>query len=106
MGDKAKIRKFKKAPENYDVVMVNKSIEKKRSGKPNFNPNKIKIKKIINPPKEEYGFNNIIVDNSTYNQTTFNIYTNKPVTNINKVININTKKSLPEGKNKIRNHKK
>ena len=100
--NKAKIKRFKTKNENeYD----NESNVSKKSGNKKPHGNKAKIRKFPNNERNiinDYEYNNIILQNSTYNQTTFNYYANdKPSgLNTNHTINHSKNKFLTERQNK------
>jgi len=101
--NKAKIKRFKTKNENeYDDNESNVS-KKSRNKKPHGN--KAKIRKFPNNEKNiinDYEYNNIILQNSTYNQTTFNYYANDKTSrlNTNHTINHSKNKFLTERQNK------
>ena len=74
-GNKAKIRKFRSKNE-YENELPN--MVKKNTAYGKQQSNKAKIKKLNNGRNldPDYGYNNIVLQNSTYNQTTYNYYTN------------------------------
>ena len=96
-GNKAKIRKFRSKNENENELPT---MSKKNTAYQKQQGNKAKIKKLnngrnLNP---DYGYNNIVLQNSTYNQTTYNYYTNdndanKPSSRINTIYSGNKKKN-------------
>ena len=77
--NKAKIKKFK-AKNELDNEYYNKmTLSKKDTGNSRPHGNKAKIRKFPNNARniiDDYEYNNIVLQNSTFNQTTYNYYTN------------------------------
>jgi hypothetical protein len=94
--NKAKIKRFKTKNENeYDD---NESNVSKKSGNKKPHGNKAKIRKFPNNERNiinDYEYNNIVLQNSTYNQTTFNYYAN------DKPSRLNTNHTINHSKNKF-----
>ena len=73
--NKAKIKKFKTKNEYDEGSKM--SLSKKDTGNVRPSGNKAKIKKMKNRnDTSDKQYNNIVLQNSTYNQTTYNYYTN------------------------------
>ena len=101
--NKAKIKKFKTKNEYDESDKM--ALSKKDTGNTRPHGNKAKIRYFPNYTRNnisDYEYNNIILQNSTYNQTTFNYYANdKPSgLNTNHTINHSKNKFLTERQNK------
>ena len=76
--NKAKIKKFKVKNE-LDYEYNKMTLSKKDTGNARPHGNKAKIRKFANNGRNiipDYEYNNIVLQNSTFNQTTYNYYTN------------------------------
>ena len=98
--NKAKIKKFKTNNEYDESDKM--ALSKKDTGNARLHGNKAKIRNFPNHSRNnisDYEYNNIVLQNSTYNHTTYNYYTNDIKKSGKKLISTHTISNVKKKKN-------